>query len=553
MYLLRFVKVNLVAFFLTLSLTAAFANTDITLISPKTGSNSGSPVFYEATATSTCASGIAAMRIYTAPHASAYTVNGAHIETFVNLKPGTYNTVVQAWDNCGGVAKVPVTVTVNSTAQVSVFLPADFNSASPAHFAASAQNPVCPAGIAAMRIYTSWGVTPYTVDSNKLNAYVVLKAASYDATVQAWDNCGNVLKTNFQVRSSGADEDSYVYADSQYGVISQFNVLAGGKLANPNGSGNPPQFPSAPGSTNMALDPGGWFVYAGAKDGIYAYQINHPNGALVPVQGSPYPLSGYGNVFADPAGNFLYVVNFGTITSYRIDRSSGALTMTASLTPGPIFSTLSPDPYGQFLYVGTTNTGEIYGYKVNPDTGALTTAPGSPYTVPNAADIFALTSAYQYLYAGVTTTGAPEIDAYEISYNSGYLSAVPGSPYSAPDSGLDSQSVLADWLARYLWTANETAGSDSFSFWEFDINGYTGSLGPGNYIPVRSSPVFELAEGHAANIVYSAGTTCGGGTCAAKVDSWGIDGSGLLVHLSGPLSTGTQIPTGIVVERENPQ
>jgi 6-phosphogluconolactonase (cycloisomerase 2 family) len=258
-------------------------------------------------------------------------------------------------------------------------------------------------------------------------------------------------------------------------------------------------------------------------------------------------------VFADPAGNFLYVVNFGTITSYRIDRSSGALTMTASLTPGPIFSTLSPDPYGQFLYVGTTNTGEIYGYKVNPDTGALTTAPGSPYTVPNAADIFALTSAYQYLYAGVTTTGAPEIDAYEISYNSGYLSAVPGSPYSAPDSGLDSQSVLADWLARYLWTANETAGSDSFSFWEFDINGYTGSLGPGNYIPVRSSPVFELAEGHAANIVYSAGTTCGGGTCAAKVDSWGIDGSGLLVHLSGPLSTGTQIPTGIVVERENPQ
>jgi hypothetical protein len=90
--------------------------------------------------------------------------------------------------------------------------------------------------------------------------------------------------------------------------------------------------------------------------------------------------------------------------------------MTASLTPGPIFTTLGQDPYGQFLYAGTNN-GQIYGYKVNPDTGALTTAPGSPYTVPNAAYTFALTSAYQYLYAGVTTSGAPEIDAYEISYN----------------------------------------------------------------------------------------------------------------------------------------
>jgi hypothetical protein len=177
MYAPRFVNVTL-ALLMIFCGTFAFAGTEIAVVSPKAGSGSGSPVFYEATATSTCANGIAAMRIYTAPYVNAYTVNGAHIETFINLKPGTYNTVVQAWDNCGGVAKVPVTVTVNSTAQVSVFLPANFNSGSPAHFAASAQNPDCPAGIAAMRIYTSGGWDPYTVDSNKLNAYVVLQAAT---------------------------------------------------------------------------------------------------------------------------------------------------------------------------------------------------------------------------------------------------------------------------------------------------------------------------------------------------------------------------------------
>jgi hypothetical protein len=64
--------------------------------------------FYEAYATSpSCSKGISAMRIYTAPGVSAYTVNGSHIETFIKLKAGTYNAVVQAWDNCGGVGKTP--------------------------------------------------------------------------------------------------------------------------------------------------------------------------------------------------------------------------------------------------------------------------------------------------------------------------------------------------------------------------------------------------------------------------------------------------------------
>ncbi|MCU1296707.1 MAG: hypothetical protein JWO91_985 [Acidobacteriaceae bacterium] len=92
-----------------LALTAQAAPT-VVVFSPGTGSF-GAPVFYEAYATSSsCKSGIAAMRIYTAPGVNAYTTNGAHIETFINLKPGRYNTVVQAWDNCGGVAKTNVAI-----------------------------------------------------------------------------------------------------------------------------------------------------------------------------------------------------------------------------------------------------------------------------------------------------------------------------------------------------------------------------------------------------------------------------------------------------------
>ena len=72
-----------------------------------------SPVHFVASASApSCSKGIAAMRIYTAPGVSAYTVNGASIDTYLKMANGTYNVVVQAWDNCGGVYKTPLMVAV---------------------------------------------------------------------------------------------------------------------------------------------------------------------------------------------------------------------------------------------------------------------------------------------------------------------------------------------------------------------------------------------------------------------------------------------------------
>jgi hypothetical protein len=51
------------------------------------------------------------MRIYSAPHVSAFTGGGSKIDTYINLQPGTYNTLVQAWDYCGNVGKAYVTIT----------------------------------------------------------------------------------------------------------------------------------------------------------------------------------------------------------------------------------------------------------------------------------------------------------------------------------------------------------------------------------------------------------------------------------------------------------
>src|SRR5215831_3731382 len=85
----------------------------VEVMSPKEGGSGYSPVPFRAHAMSpTCEKGIAAIRIYTAPGVNAYTVKDDDLNTTLSLAPGTYNTVVQAWDNCGAVGKTPVTITV---------------------------------------------------------------------------------------------------------------------------------------------------------------------------------------------------------------------------------------------------------------------------------------------------------------------------------------------------------------------------------------------------------------------------------------------------------
>ncbi len=85
----------------------------VTVSSP-TGQLFPSSIHYVAAATTTCARGISAMGIYTAPYQLAYVVKGAKLDTTLRLQPGKYDTVVQEWDNCNSAAKTHVPVTVQA-------------------------------------------------------------------------------------------------------------------------------------------------------------------------------------------------------------------------------------------------------------------------------------------------------------------------------------------------------------------------------------------------------------------------------------------------------
>jgi acid phosphatase len=84
-------------------------------VSAPTNSSASSPVHFVATATTTCASGVSSMGIYTAPYVLAYKVAGSSLDTYLTLAPGTYNTVIQEWDKCGSSSKTARTVTVSGS------------------------------------------------------------------------------------------------------------------------------------------------------------------------------------------------------------------------------------------------------------------------------------------------------------------------------------------------------------------------------------------------------------------------------------------------------
>jgi hypothetical protein len=84
----------------------------VNVTAPQNNGQVAQQVQYVATSGTNCSKGVAAMGIYTAPGVLAYTVNGASLNTLLTFSPGTYNTTVQEWDNCGGSAKTPITITV---------------------------------------------------------------------------------------------------------------------------------------------------------------------------------------------------------------------------------------------------------------------------------------------------------------------------------------------------------------------------------------------------------------------------------------------------------
>ena len=87
--------------------------TGVWVMKPANNSSVSSPVNYVATATTTCSKGVASMGIYI-NNVLTYTTPGNSLNTNLTMNSGTYNTVVEEWDYCGGASYTPIKITVGS-------------------------------------------------------------------------------------------------------------------------------------------------------------------------------------------------------------------------------------------------------------------------------------------------------------------------------------------------------------------------------------------------------------------------------------------------------
>jgi hypothetical protein len=95
-------------------LTVSSGQSGVSVASPANGNTVGSPVAYVATASTSCAHGVAAMGIYVNDQL-AYVTAGSSLSTQLAMGAGNQKTVVQAWDNCGGASTAPANITVTGT------------------------------------------------------------------------------------------------------------------------------------------------------------------------------------------------------------------------------------------------------------------------------------------------------------------------------------------------------------------------------------------------------------------------------------------------------
>ena len=459
---------SLVLYCVVTSIAAKASTPVVAVSSPANNSQVSSPVHYVASAISPqCRRGISAIRIYIAPYLAAYTINSNSLDTLLTLSPGTYKTVVQAWDNCGGVGKTSVDMTVAAT------------DLKPARFLYVADD-------SNSRV---WGFT--------VNSSTGIPSATGQGSVPT--------NSSYRLSSDKGGYRLYVTnaAPIPYGgVFAYFVDRRNGYLYPVPGS--PFLLNTTPGP--IAVHPSGKFVFVGTvslqpSDGIQILRVN-PDGSLALVNSNPIVTkSTPGSIVMDPRGKYLYSSGGSSIDAFAIDTISGTLTPLPG-SPYTISTTGCTNPqtsgmtdlYGRFLYISDGGASEISGYAIGRSTGTLTELTGSPFPddggcPSGTASLRGLTTepTGRFLYA---LDGNPSfhISIYSINAGNGVLTHVKDTgPIS---SGFVYGELRTDPSGKFLYAAgvDKTIG--------FSINPVSGDLTvlPGSPFPIGVNvAAFDLA------------------------------------------------------------
>ncbi len=191
----------------------------------------------------------------------------------------------------------------------------------------------------------------------------------------------------------------------------------------------------------------------------------------------------------------------GTIDGYDLSNSAGSFLALSGYTAPQIM----PNDPGvamvvadkKFVYAAFATSGQLGGWSFDATTGSLTTLTGFPMAVTldsNAAQYFQMTTDPGGNYLFISSTEANLIYVYAINSSTGALTPAPGSPFSTIAAGILPGNLTTDGLGRFLYVcafASHGGAGGGFAAYTIGAGGVLTFI-PGSFVGGGSVNMWEL-------------------------------------------------------------
>ena len=235
-----------------------------------------------------------------------------------------------------------------------------------------------------------------------------------------------------------------------------------------------------------------------------------------------------------PTGTPVYVSNSSgaSVSFYLIDPNSGLLqpaTGSPVITGGSSPDSLATDPAKKFLLVSNLSSSNISVFTVNNTTAALTAVTGSPFVAGASAVRLVMHPMGKFVYA-LSSTPA-QILAFSFDSTTGALAPLTGFPHSLNTSGESGLALSPNGL--FLFTSNPS--TDLITSFSIGTDGSLTQLA--TISPSKGSPSF-LTFDSTGTFLFAVNE--GGSLGGPSVSTFSVSGTGALTEVTGsPTSVGT--------------
>jgi 6-phosphogluconolactonase (cycloisomerase 2 family) len=254
-------------------------------------------------------------------------------------------------------------------------------------------------------LYVLTGTTTATLSEYALSSGAIATAATTAKPLTLAGYPGDTLApTALTVLANGSEVYATLYDQSAYnascstcvtstanpGWVFGFAIGSGGVLTPTNSS----PYKAGVRPAGIAADPTNRFVYVTdyASNQLIGYAIQ-TTGLLTFMVNGPFKTGNQPNSIAvDPRGEYIYLANGldSDVSAYTITQASGTPSAIVNSNASLLYTTdtqpvsLAIDPaLGRFIYTANHLGNSVSGFRLNPDSGVLTTTQATPY--PTAA------------------------------------------------------------------------------------------------------------------------------------------------------------------------